>query len=126
MTPIAASIFTALVTVALAGLVLVLRPVFPHPVRIPATHQAITEDDAPPQAIYPPPPAAPREPAPRGSLAPATVNLIPMMISQFCSGGACALCPGDGCEHDCDHNTAKIAGRNQVDYDLAHPRKAAA
>lgn len=55
----------------------------------------------------------------RGSLPPGNPDLRPMMISEYCSDGACALCPGDGCEHDCQHDPAIIVARNAAEYDKA-------
>ena len=57
----------------------------------------------------------------RGWLPPASPDLLPMMISEYCSDGKCALCPGNGCEHDCRHDPAIIVARNAAEYDEAHP-----
>jgi hypothetical protein len=122
MTHIALLIFVSIVVVALTWLSFILRSVFRGGVMTDST--AAPEDVLLSPVTYRPlRQAVPCEPAPRGSLPPANVDLIPMMVSEFCDGGeACILCPGNGCEHDCDHNGARIAGRNQVDYDLAHPK----
>ena len=58
----------------------------------------------------------------RGWRPPATPDLLPMMISEECSDGACALCPGHGCEHDCRHDTATIVARNEAEYDKARAK----
>jgi hypothetical protein len=64
--------------------------------------------------------STPASSSPRGGLPPASPDLLPMMISEYCSDGACALCPGNGCEHDCRHDPAEIVARNQREYDRTH------
>ena len=56
----------------------------------------------------------------RGWTAPVNPDLLPMMISEECSDGACALCPGNGCEHDCMHDPFIIEARNKAEYDRAN------
>ena len=47
-----------------------------------------------------------------------------MYVSQWCSGGACALCPpGNGCECSCGHIAAEIVRRNKDEYDRTHTQE---
>ena len=87
-----------------------------------------TEVDAAPLAVQPALPAPPALPqprkasTPRGIRPPAKPELIPMMISEECSAGACALCDNtrNGCMHDCLHDPFIIVARNAAEYDRAH------
>lgn len=116
--------FTLIVLVAVTGVVLQLRLVT-RTGGLRPSWETPTEPEAEPAPEHEPyraPRALPRKTStPRGIPPPATPQLRPMYVSEYCSqGDACALCPGDGCECTCMHRPEIIVARNKAEYDRAH------
>ena len=90
-----------------------LRPSWGTPAEL---EDAYTSGPAPDEA----PPRPRKASTPRGFRPPAHSDLRPMYVSEFCSGGACVLCPGNGCECTCMHNGGVIVDRCNKEYDRTH------